>query len=249
MSFKIFIINLRGRSDRLASARSQMEFLKLEFEVVRAVDGRNREPSSFDDYDEKSAMRAFGRRLMGEEVACFLSHVVALRRFLDSESEYALVLEDDFQWQELEAVELSLLCDRLAAIDTDWHVANIGYAVTRGYTFDDRTQTGMYIGHAHHLPTTATAILWSRRGAHQFLSDFRCIQMPFDHALRVWNLQYDKGFGLSKAVFSNSGSPSDIVVPPKLVQSFLSRRIRMWADRCRAIANMLKYRVKRRFNK
>lgn len=249
MSSKIFIINLRDRPDRLVNARKQMAYRNLEFEVVRAVDGRNREASSFKDYDDNAAIHYFGRKLLGEEVACFNSHIVALRRFLDTNTDTALILEDDYQWREFDASKLSLLCDRLALFDPEWHLANIGYAVTRGYTVDDRTPFGMDICHAHHFPTTATAILWSRQGANQFISDFQSIQMPYDHALRVWNLRYDKGYGLTQAVFSNSGSSSDIVIPPKLKQSFLRRRFRMWADRCRASANMLKYRVKRRFGK
>lgn len=244
-----YLISLKDRSDRRTTALAHLKPLGLNIHHIEALDGRAKKAEDFSQYSSHGAKRTFGRSLLGAELGCYQSHIKALNRFLDTSANHALVVEDDCCWQSPVVQPIDELVEKLDGLEPGWHLAQMGHRVKRLYTREKPKFAGGQIVRAHHLPTTATAILWSRQGANQFISDFQSIQMPYDHALRVWNLRYDKGYGLTQAVFSNSGSSSDIVIPPKLKQSFLRRRFRMWADRWRASANMLKYRVKRRFGK
>ncbi|WP_454854598.1 glycosyltransferase family 25 protein [Rhizobium binxianense] len=94
-----YLINL----DRAETRRFRMERLLegcgIAFERVAAVDGAGITlPRS--DFDEPSYLRNQGRRPNSFEIGCYLSHVECAKRFLASHAEFALVLEDDLDFED-----------------------------------------------------------------------------------------------------------------------------------------------------
>ena len=81
MKIGVFLINLDDREDRLESSTRQLQELKLQFTRVSAVSAKSVEESAF---------------LTAPVLACWKSHLKAYSILIDSEFEYALVLEDDF---------------------------------------------------------------------------------------------------------------------------------------------------------
>ena len=77
----IFIINLKDRKEKLELILSRTNTTKPTPIVIEAVDGRELQPSN--------------SSLTRGEVACFRSHIKALRQFLETDYPYGLVLEDD----------------------------------------------------------------------------------------------------------------------------------------------------------
>ena len=80
----ILLINLARRGDRLAAMDGQLQALRLPYERVEAIDGRNL-------LSVNSADPAMTRG----EIACHRSHRLAWQHLVDSGEERALVLEDD----------------------------------------------------------------------------------------------------------------------------------------------------------
>ncbi|AGS20915.1 glycosyltransferase family 25 protein [Rhizobium etli] len=92
-----YLINL----DRAPLRRFRMERLLagfgLAYERVAAVDGAAIS-LPHPGFDEKSYLSRHGRRPNPFEIGCYLSHVECARRFLASNAEFALILEDDLDF-------------------------------------------------------------------------------------------------------------------------------------------------------
>lgn len=91
---KCFIINLDRAQDRwIATAQ---KFRDLGFDVVRvpAVDGKTLK-RPFPDFSPFLYFCCRGRPISAAKVACFQSHLKALKTFLETDDEFALICEDD----------------------------------------------------------------------------------------------------------------------------------------------------------
>lgn len=111
----VYLINLDRRTDRLGGVTRQLDDLNMSYVRFSAIDGLdpNAALTKFDRYlytlnQKKAPVR-------GEE-ACAASHREVWRRFLNSEHQYALILEDDV----ILDVRLPAVLKRLAALDLDF---------------------------------------------------------------------------------------------------------------------------------
>jgi GR25 family glycosyltransferase involved in LPS biosynthesis len=75
------VINLARRPDRLAQISAELNRAGLEFETQVAVDGQ------LDGYESDFVSRG--------EIGCWKSHVNSMRRLVEKNVEYSLILEDD----------------------------------------------------------------------------------------------------------------------------------------------------------
>lgn len=87
---KIYIINLKRSSERLHSITSQCKYYGLDFEVVKAVDGRE-----LTDAQVKEHTRAINYAFEPGEIGCALSHIKIYDIIWRKNIPQALVLEDD----------------------------------------------------------------------------------------------------------------------------------------------------------
>ncbi|MDR3182665.1 MAG: glycosyltransferase family 25 protein, partial [Planctomycetaceae bacterium] len=89
-----YIINLDRAKDRWDEVSGR--FQSVGFNVIRvpAVDGRElRFPHP--DFAQRRYFWLYGRPPVGAKIACFLSHIKALKTFLESDAQHALICEDD----------------------------------------------------------------------------------------------------------------------------------------------------------
>lgn len=92
-----YIINLKHsvtRREYMEKLLSPYNFLDITF--IDAISGRDcseQELRSMFDYEK--SYRILGRKLLSSEVGCALSHRKCYETLLESENEYALILEDD----------------------------------------------------------------------------------------------------------------------------------------------------------
>lgn len=191
-----FVINLAGSPARLAAMETQFQRLGRSFVRIAAVDGRGFAPGDVPSYDERAALAYMGRRVLGGELGCFLSHMKAARALLDSDCDAALVLEDDAILSDSVFPLLDQVLPWLAgAADRDWKLINLGYAPTRvvtplrGFTAAGST---FELCRAHYFPMGAFALCWSRSGAEAFLDRCGTIRSPVDNLYRDW-LSHDGG--------------------------------------------------------
>ena len=94
MSYKTYVINLANAPDRMDYIRKQLETLNIPYERINAVFG-DLIPEPIADYDEKKFHRLFGKVTNKRVVGCYFSHINAMKAFLESDAEFALILEDD----------------------------------------------------------------------------------------------------------------------------------------------------------
>lgn len=96
-TIKTFVINLEKaivRRKYMEALLSEYNILDVEF--LKAVDGRKLNDEKRKElFDDKKCQSLIGRLLSGGEVGCTLSHRKSYEALLNSDNQYALILEDD----------------------------------------------------------------------------------------------------------------------------------------------------------
>ena len=104
MKYKIYLINLDQDKDRLLFMDSQFKKLKLEYERIPAINGKEYLMSGnfyLYDYDKSKSeninknITGMGRALTPGELGCAISHQICYENFLASTCDFALIMEDD----------------------------------------------------------------------------------------------------------------------------------------------------------
>ncbi|MDH4414158.1 MAG: glycosyltransferase family 25 protein [Rhizobium sp.] len=98
LTLAIYLINMDGAEDRMQLMNRETAAAGIVAERVPAVIGRN---LSFPipEFSELSYKLLHGRRMKHGEVGCYLSHVECARRFLASDADLCLILEDDVSFE------------------------------------------------------------------------------------------------------------------------------------------------------
>ncbi|MCG7222377.1 glycosyltransferase family 25 protein [Acinetobacter sp. AG3] len=211
MKVKTYLINLDGSDERLARATEQLQAVNWEFERFSAYDGRGKDLSSFQDYDDALTQQTLGRRLLNSELGCYLSHYGCAQKFLASDADYLVVLEDDMKItadfkQSMDQVLAYL--DRHQALD--WYLVNL--AAKKKKLAKDITQLGDYsLWHAYYFPIRGLGLIWSRKGAEAFIAQGKTIAMPVDIFFQTWLSKNGKGLGVWPAFVRPAGLDSDIL--------------------------------------
>lgn len=244
MRIQTYLINLDGSDARLASASAQLIAENIDFERVPAFDGRGRDLASFPDFDPEAGARYMGRPMRGGEVGCYLSHLDCLRRFLAGDADYVLIFEDDLELAPDFHATLHKILDWLEARPQDWDLINLGGERKKIYSamqdFGNHT-----LIRAHYFPMSATGMVWTRKGAAEFLRQFSHIVKPYDNAIRDWQSQLDRGLSvLPRMVIPGSFSSEIDSVHSRratddrnpLVYGF-AKQYRLWAAKLSALRN------------
>lgn len=93
-SICFFIINLNNAYKRLEFVRSQIDNYKIPIERVNAIDGKNIKPP-YPNYNEKKFNLFFGKKTNPNVIACYYSHLKAIKKFSESNYDLGIILEDD----------------------------------------------------------------------------------------------------------------------------------------------------------
>jgi glycosyl transferase, family 25 len=188
-----WVINLDRAPERLARIREQMQRLGLPFERLPAVDARAFTPEQQALLDKPSYRRKHGMEPLGGELGCYLSHLEVMRRFVASQADFALVLEDDVLLTERLPAALS----GLMAHPQRWDMVKLS-AVHSG-----TPQPVLQVAPGQQLCvmlsrcTGSSAYLMNRRAAQAYLEGLLPMQLPYDHV-------FDQGwrFGLKVRLLS-----------------------------------------------
>lgn len=210
MKLHTYFINLADSTTRAASLQSELDRVNLTATRIDAVDGRGSNPLKFEAYNHQKTIDRHARGLTGGEIACYLSHIKALRAFTDSDADYGLILEDDAAFSPNFKSEFS---DILGVLHrgTSWDVLNL--TETRSDWRKPIAETGSNkIYRAYYFPMLTTANLWTKAGAEHFLKSKykRQIAGPFDTELRSYCARRGLGLSLETPIVKPSGAESDI---------------------------------------
>ena len=113
-----YLINLDRSQDRLAYSKLEFERHGMDFTRIQAIDGLDLDIADYPQATQNSW--AYHTPLTVNEVACYMSHLKALRSFLDSDATHGMILEDDFAF-----VEDPMPCLRSLMELDDWDLSLI----------------------------------------------------------------------------------------------------------------------------
>ncbi|MFP6842980.1 MAG: glycosyltransferase family 25 protein [Acinetobacter sp.] len=251
MKVVTYLINLDGSDQRLASATAQLNQAGWNFSRFAAYDGRGKALSEFEKYDDLAAQKILGRSLINSELGCYLSHYGCAQKFLETDADYLVVLEDDIQVLPDFKKNLDALLKYLHEHkELDWYVVNI--AAKKKKLAKDIIQLKDYqLWHAYYFPIRGVGLVWSRKGAQEFAQLGEKIQMPVDIFFQRWLSKNGKGLGVWRPFVQPAGFDSDILgtvatqgikrkeLEKRNVSHGIKKQKRMWQDKWYAIKHMM----------
>lgn len=255
LNIGVYVLGLDRHGERVGTLAAHLDADGIDFEFVAGFDGRNLEVMDFPRYDHDRAVQYMGRGLSGGEIGCYVGHENALRAFLASEREQALILEDDAIpikgllqpiWQVVEI---------LKSTDAHWCACNVGVNRLK-FASAVACAPGLEVYAAHYYPMTAHAVLWSRRGATEFLTISESIDKPVDNLIRHWLTREGHGYAVLPPLVTPSRAPS-LIDGSKTARKQIERNLlygvrkkkRIVADKINALARKLSFVVRARMTK
>lgn len=206
-----YLINLDGSDQRLESATKQLDDIGWSFERVAAYDGRGKALSDFADYDDQQTRKNLGRSLLSSEIGCYLSHYQCVERFLQTDADFLVVLEDDMTLTaDFKIIVTETLNFLYANPENSWHLINL--ASKKKKLAKDITKFNQHtLWHAYYFPIRGLGLIWSRKGAEAFIKTAKPITMPVDIFFQKWLSHNGKGLGVWPALVKPLGLDSDIL--------------------------------------
>jgi glycosyl transferase, family 25 len=177
-----YVINLDRATARWEHIRCVFEDTPFRVERVAAVDGASiRLP--IPEFDERRFRRCHGRGTNVFEVACYLSHLKAMRQFLGTGDSHALICEDDLHPGD----QLGELLESLMVTAAHWNVARLS-GLAEGTPFPVAPLGGGYVLNVQLGRLKGCgAYLVDRKSARAFVGGLLPMWLPWDHAAdREW---------------------------------------------------------------
>ena len=146
---KIYVISLKRLPKRRKSMETQLASLGLEAEFVEGVDGLELSEATI-----KANYKQMYGGLSPTEIGCAWSHRNVYKRLIDSEEEYALVLEDDA----VLPPEIVPFLELIPEIVSDWELISLFWTHRshgRSYIFRNRYPLNLYNQHKLELGSQA----------------------------------------------------------------------------------------------
>ena len=186
-----YLINLKRASERLISAKETFEKARINFILEEAVDGKDLS-LPHEDYSELKYNLLHGKKTNLGELGCYFSHLNVLKKFLNTEEDWALVCEDDIELDEdlieiinsalesginFDLLRLSGGSDRTKEIGLPLKLKKIYKDFFLSLNFGFKSGTGCY--------------LINRLAAENIIKKINIMNLPIDHAMdRDWILNY-----------------------------------------------------------
>lgn len=208
LSCGIYVINLDRSPKRLEEISEQLARAGLSFQRVAAVDGKEATPEQLTQLDEASYQRKHGKSSLPGELGCYLSHVEAIRQFLQSGHSYAVILEDDAILED----GFSQVVQYLSHHPKPWDMVKLS-GVHSGTpcavsTINDQYRLSVMFSKC----TCSSAYMLNRKAAEAYNQGLLPMSLPYDH-------EFDKGwtYGIKVravtpfVVIHNEQAPTTIV--------------------------------------
>lgn len=244
-----YVINLKASPERLENATQEFDALGLSFERIDAIDGHSLSPEDLSRYDDKACQGYFGRSLRAGEIACYLSHLKALKTFVASGQPYGVIIEDDFRAVEEFKTNLQDLLQWLDK-NNQQNTYDLISLCTRRHQLaskiTDLTNTTLY--KAHLFPMLGLGILWTQKGAQSFLDASQKLWLSFDAFTRYYYTRNQRGLYCYTPIIlpSTKTKDSDLLARGKTPDShplkWLVRRKRLLTEKFIALSHKLRWR-------
>lgn len=126
MSYSTYVISLKDEHLRRSEISRQLDYLGQEFTFLDAKDLREATEQFISTYYNLSNESNVKRPLTKGEVGCALSHIECYRQFINSESEWAWIIEDDAILSEIKKKYISEIINMADVTNCDTVI--LGYS-------------------------------------------------------------------------------------------------------------------------
>jgi len=214
-----WVINLDRAPDRLQRISEQMARLGLRWQRLPAVDARAFTPEQRALLDEAEYRRLHGKDPVPGELGCYLSHVEVMQRFLASDAEFALVLEDDVLLKD----SLPAVLQGLVANAARWDMVKLSSVHSGTPVPVLEVAPGQQLAVMLSRCTGSSAYLINRRAARAYAQGLLPMRLPYDHV-------FDQGwrFGLRVRLVTPTPCEHDEQIATTIVMPQGTRRYRWW---------------------
>ena len=179
--FKIatYVINMDSAPHRMAHMNTELDRLGIPFiRQVGIVGSELQQPHpNFSDWSYKYL---HGRLWAPRELGCYLSHMECLKKFIESDAEYALILEDDVTLND----GLESLISAAMAHRSEWNMLRLS-TVNRGKWWPVANLSGQF---------NLSICLTREKGAGGYLVDRHAAVQMVKHLLPMrlaWDIAFD----------------------------------------------------------
>ncbi len=208
MFIRYYCINLPDEIKRRESIEEIGKTAGISIKFVAAISGKEINLQTCTSYDHRRRAQ-FAKDLTPNEVACVLSHKKALNEFLMSDHDYAVILEDDAEFDNDFHKKVTTIATRVKRFDT----VNL-YATGKLLSESGDLEFSKIIVHTK-LSFRAVAYLYSRDGAQKVVDSLS----QFYHAYDT-HLSFPWRYGLLSV-----GVTSPIVRHPDFDVSTIGERL------------------------
>ena len=174
---KIYVLNLDRSPERWETFVRSFESTGLEIVRVSGVDGKE-VPLPHPDYDERCYRLYHGKRTSAGEIGCYFSHIKALRQFLESNEETALICEDDVSAQP----ELLQILHEVLSLKKHWDLLRLNCLHIPTYVPVRKLDFGYCLTVPVYWAGGAGAYLVNRKAAEKIIASSLPMYLPYDHA-------------------------------------------------------------------
>lgn len=206
MKFHAYIINLKHATERWEAIRKNLQERGIPHTRVDGVCGANL-PDKLDEFNERKFNVFHGKAMNKSEIGCYLSHMQVFRTFLESDNEYALVLEDDVTLPE----NMTSLLETALPYQTFWDMIRLTSVKQGKYVPFAPLSDGYSLCYNLRQLKSTGAYLINRRAARCCLDKMLPMFIPYDVALdREWH------YGFKTACISPMPVPIDFDIPGQI---------------------------------
>jgi glycosyl transferase, family 25 len=174
----IYLINLDRSVERLSSAERRFNAVGLPIQRIDAIDAYKEDVSVY-PIDREAFQRTHGRKsIRPGEIGCYFSHLKAIRAFLASDKEFAIILEDDV----LPQIELPAVLKELLALADEWDIVSLFHFHRGGPVVVRQAKEFSLAVHVAHI-SSAAAYLVSKNAAKKLIQHLEVMRACLDHSL------------------------------------------------------------------
>lgn len=231
-------ISLPWSEERRRSIAEQAARLGIDILFIDAVAGKTL-PPVVPQYDAKKRFKTFSWDLFPNEIACVLSHAEAMRFFLDSGAEYAVIMEDD-----------ALLADHLVEAVREITQSLRGWEMAKLNTDDNSVlysigdEGGVYTRAVFpkKLLWVSVGWLYTRRGALRMLESLSSFSLPADVQIGHSILEHQiPAIGITPSLITTSdphsinstlrrnSAPPPVTIRRRSPMQYIRYRLSVWA--------------------
>lgn len=180
MDIPIYVINMKSSQRRWELVQAAGKEADLNLFRVDAIDGKSIPKEEWENIDQEEFTLNTARDIFPGEYGCYRSHMLALERFVVSDEEYGIILEDDI----LPNAEMFERVKSIIDACDDFDVVKLVNHRASGFITLATTCKGDDIGRTIFSPQgSAAAYLVSKAGAKLLLKSLKKMRIPWDIAL------------------------------------------------------------------